>query len=114
MKTKLAFLLLLFALAVQGDLITFTTNFPAIDLTPSADGDFNPQLNINSQHVWPAITTNVFASGIVLTSLTNAPSFAQIGSVTNQLFIWSSNSIPPTIFGSYYDAATNLHTKWTQ
>jgi hypothetical protein len=43
-----------------------------------------------------------------------APTFAQIGSKPGKVFLWVSNGAPPTLYFSYYDAKTNLQTKWSQ
>jgi hypothetical protein len=50
----------------------------------------------------------VIAYDISYIPLTNAPSFASLGISTNLIFYWSSNNVPPTVYGSYYDALTNL------
>jgi hypothetical protein len=44
----------------------------------------------------------------VFNNSSSAPSFTQIGSLTNTPFIWSSNSFPATMYQSYYDYNTNL------
>jgi hypothetical protein len=113
MKTKLTILLLAVNCTAMAQLITVVTNHPSAILTVSSDANFNPRLNVNGQQVFP-VATNLFASTVVFSSRTNAPTFTEIGSVTNRIFLWASNSVPPTVYGSYYNAATNLQTKWTQ
>ena len=41
----------------------------------------------------------------------SAPTFAQIGGKPGKVFLWVSNSDPPTLYFSYYDSKTNLQTK---
>jgi hypothetical protein len=43
-----------------------------------------------------------------------APWFMQSGAPLNTIFIWCSNNVPPTTYGSYYDTAANQQTKWSQ
>ena len=43
-----------------------------------------------------------------------APGFMQSGAPLNTIFIWCSNNVPPTTYGSYYDTTANQQTKWSQ
>ncbi len=82
----------------------------------SADYLYSPlvgSLRIDLRGQGTAYVATNFLETIAWTSRSSAYPFAAIRA-TNKIFEWYSNSVPPTKFGSYYDASTNLQTKWTQ
>ena len=100
---------------------TLTVQANGIGATANVYGDAGTTLGTGNT-VELTIVTNfvkstgamIATNGYILPNRSSAPSFAQIGSATNMIFMWSSNDIPPTVRGSYYDSTTNLQTKWTQ
>jgi hypothetical protein len=54
--------------------------------------------------------SNVTTSYIRVTHRTEAPSFAEVGSI-NRVVEWWSQEMPPKKYASYYDATTNVVTK---
>ena len=54
------------------------------------------------------------STGILFGLAASRPSFSQIGNVTNSIFMWQSNSVPPVIREEYYDTHTNIVVKSTR
>jgi hypothetical protein len=65
----------------------------------------------NDLATWHA---SYYSGGAIPQNRKAAPSFAEIGRLPGKVFIWSSNSTPTTIYASYYDAKTNLQTRWSK
>ena len=74
----------------------------------------SPYLPLHGTADSALVASSVLASnGVVLPVHSAAPTWLNIG-VSNTIFVWSSNDVPPTTFGSYYNGASNLVNKWSQ
>jgi hypothetical protein len=84
--------------------VTTAANFGVRNTAPSQALDVTGSAIISG--------TITVSNAYILPPLTNAPTWSQIG-VSNSIFIWSSNDIPPTTYGSYYNVSSNLVNKWS-